>query len=283
MPIRLIAVDIDGTLLDSLGQIPVVNQDAIHEALDANIDIVLVTGRTFHHAQPVADALSGRLVLILNNGALVKRTTGETMDQRLLDCEIARKVITATRSVREGAALIFDRSDNRQYLFERIDWRHPNRCQYYERHRRFMTEVDALEDMLAEPPAQVAFNGSLADMRRLDAYLRALPIAPHVTITRTEYAARNFTLLDVTARGCSKGAALLAWTTTCGVDRSEIMAVGDNLNDREMLEFAAWPVVMGNAVPELKTRGWPITRGHDEGGLAEAIRSVALLSLDRHV
>ncbi len=55
------------------------------------------------------------------------------------------------------------------------------------------------------------------------------------------------------------------------------MAVGDNLNDREMLEFAGWPVVMGNAAPVLKTLGWRITGNHDEGGLTEAIRSIALI------
>ena len=240
---------------------------------------MLVTGRTFHHAQPITDALSEQLMLILNNGALVKRSSGETMDHRLLDSEVAREIVTATRSVRQGAALIFDRNDARQYLFERIDWRHPNRRDYYEHNRRFMTQIDPLEEALTEHPVQVAFNGSIADMRRLDEHVRDLPIAQHVAVTRTEYEARDFTLLDVTSRGCSKGAALSAWATRRGVDRTDVMAVGDNLNDREMLEFAAWPVVMGNAVPELRALGWPMTRNNDEGGLADAIRSLALTTL----
>ena len=281
MPIRLIAIDIDGTLLDSHGRLPAANRAAMCDALDAKIEIVLVTGRTFHHAQPIADALSEPLVLIVNNGALVKRPTGETLDRRLLDREVAHEIITITRPLRRGAALIFDRSDAGQHLFERIDWHDPNRRRYYERNRQYMTEVDALEDALTEHPAQLAFNGTVADMRRLDQQLRELPIAQQVTLTLTEYETRDFTLLDVTARGCSKGAALAAWAATQGVDRTDVMAVGDNLNDREMLEFAAWPVVMGNAVPALKTLGWPMTGSHDEDGLAEAIRSLALTTTNR--
>ena len=276
MPISLIAVDIDGTLLDSHGKIPTTNRDAIREALAANIEIVLVTGRTFHHAKPIAEAISERLVLILNNGALVKRLNGETLAQRPLNRKIAREIVTETRSMRQGAALIFDRNDSRQYLFERIDWSNPNRHHYYTKNKKFMTEIEPLEKALTEDPLQISFNGSVVDMRRLEKYLRSFLIAQHVTITRTEYEDKDFTLLDVTSKNCSKGTALSSWSSMLGVDRSEVMAVGDNLNDRDMLEFAAWPIVMANAVPELKARGWPMTRKHDEGGLADAIRSIAL-------
>jgi hydroxymethylpyrimidine pyrophosphatase-like HAD family hydrolase len=131
-----------------------------------------------------------------------------------------------------------------------------------------MTEIEPLEKALTEDPLQISFNGSVVDMRRLDKYLRSFSIAQHVTITRTEYEDKDFILLDVTSQNCSKGTALSSWSSMLGVDRSEVMAVGDNLNDRDMLD----------AVPELKALGWPMTRKHDEGGLADAIRSIALTS-----
>ena len=280
MGVRLIAIDIDGTLLDSRGEVPTANRQAVREALEAGIDVVLVTGRAFHHAKPVADTLSERIVLIVNNGALTKRPDGATLARRLLPRATAREIIVATRPVRQGAALIFDRADARQYVFEGIDWQHPNRRHYYERNRRFMLEVDPLERVLsddrAEDPAQVAFTGGIAQMRTLAGDVRKLRAAADVTITLTEYAARDFSLLDIIAGDWSKGAALAGWCNQLGLDRSEVMAVGDNLNDREMLEFAGRPVVMGNAVPALKAVGWPTTATHDEGGLADAIRAVAL-------
>ena len=65
------------------------------------------------------------------------------------------------------------------------------------------------------------------------------------------------------------------WARRRGIARDEVMAVGDNWNDHEMLEFAGLPVVMGNSVPELKSRGWPVTLTNDEAGLAAAIRTYA--------
>lgn len=276
MAIRLIAIDIDGTLLNSRGDIPDENRRAIEEAVHAGVEVLLVTGRAFHHAHPVAQALPDRIALIVSNGVLVKNSAGATLERRLLDRDAAREVISATRPVREGAAVIFDRTGDRQYLFENIDWRHPNRRRYYDCNHQFMTEVSPLEDGVTEDPAQVAFTGGVYDMRRLANYLRRQPIARALSITLTEYEARDFSLLDITTEGCSKGRTLSEWCTAQGIDAGEVMAVGDNLNDREMLEFAGVPVVMGNAVDELKLFGWHVTGGHDDAGLADAIRRLAL-------
>ncbi|MYK89882.1 MAG: HAD hydrolase family protein, partial [Acidobacteria bacterium] len=127
---------------------------------------------------------------------------------------------------------------------------------------------------LTEDPIQVAFTGGVEQMRALSAEVRALPQAPEVTVTLTEYAERDFSLLDLIAGGWSKGAALREHARRLELDRTAVMAVGDNLNDREMLEFAGRPVVMGNAVEPLKRLGWEITATHDECGLAAAIDAV---------
>ena len=272
MSIQLIAIDIDGTLLDSRGRIPNVNRDAVHEALDAGVAVALVTGRSFHHARPVGVALSDRVPLIVSNGALMKRPDGQTLHRRVLDQAITKEIIVKVREHRRGAALIFDRSGPDQYLYEDIDWQHPNRRRYYELNRQFMTERSPLEDGLTESPLQLAFTGGVEEMRHLAAFVRNLDVAKQITATLTEYEARNFSLLDITVIGCSKGAMLTTWLERRGIDAQEVMAVGDNLNDREMLALVGHPVVMGNAVAELRALGWPTTAGHDEGGLAQAIR-----------
>jgi hydroxymethylpyrimidine pyrophosphatase-like HAD family hydrolase len=82
--------------------------------------------------------------------------------------------------------------------------------------------------------------------------------------------------LDVLRGGVSKGSALRQWAGLRSIEREEVMAIGDNWNDREMLEFAGTSVVMGNSVAELKTLGWPVTGSNDEAGLADAIRTYAL-------
>ena len=278
-PIRLIAIDIDGTLLDGRGHLPPRNRRAVHRAIEQGIQVVLVTGRAFHHARPIAEALApdhapDALALIVSNGALTKRADGTTLDRRLVPRETARAIVAAMRTRQRGVAVIFDRPDARQYVFEGIDWSHPQRQWYYERNRAFITRVEPIEEALTEDPAQVAFTGGVERMRVLADEVRRLPQAPDVTITLTEYAERDFSLLDLIAGGWSKGAALEAWTQRLALDRSAVMAVGDNLNDREMLAFAGRPVVMGNAVEPLKRCGWRTTARHDECGLADAIDEV---------
>jgi len=92
-----------------------------------------------------------------------------------------------------------------------------------------------------------------------------------VTVLRTEYPERDLSMIDVLNAGCSKGHALERWAAYRGYQREEVMAIGDNHNDVAMLEFAGHPVIMGNACVELRTRGWRVTRGNHECGVAAAV------------
>lgn len=276
MPVKLIAIDIDGTLLDSSSRLPENNRSVLHEAAGHGIDIVLVTGRSFHHTRELALQMPARTILILNNGSIVKDLSGATLTSHSLPAETARYIVKETRSVREGAAAIFDRDDARQFLCERIDWTHPDRKPYFELHNAWITQVSSLATELTDDPLQLGFTGDVSSMRELAEVLSSLPRAAEYSHALTEYQLRNFSLLDVLSPGRSKGRTLAEWSTQRGLTPSEVMAVGDNLNDREMLEFAGIPVVMGNATPELKRPGWIQTDTNDEEGLAKAIIKYAL-------
>jgi hydroxymethylpyrimidine pyrophosphatase-like HAD family hydrolase len=191
--------------------------------------------------------------------------------------DAARRVLDETRPFEDSVAIVFDRPDERQIVFERMDWSHPNRRGYYEKNKAFIAEAPApLREMLTDDPIQVMFNGSVEPMRALVASLRALPIADQFSVAITEYVARDFSLVDVNGAGCSKGTTLAAWVARRGWTAADVAAVGDNLNDVEMLDFAGTAVVMGNATEALKARGYRLTGTNDEGGLAAAIRQYAL-------
>jgi Cof subfamily protein (haloacid dehalogenase superfamily) len=275
--IRLLAIDIDGTLLDSRGRVPDAHRDALVDASAHGIEIALVTGRSFHFTQPIAQLLPIPLTLIVNNGAVVKRKTGETELRQLLSRDAARRVLSGTLAYEDSVAIVFDRPDERQIVFERMDWAHPNRRGYYEKNKAFIAAAPSpLGEMLTEDPIQVMFNGSVEPMRALVAALRALPAANQFSVAITEYEARDFALVDVNAAGCSKGSTLARWVTSRGLTPDQVMAVGDNLNDVEMLDFAGIAVVMGNATDAIKSRGYLLTGTNDEAGLASAIRLHAL-------
>ena len=110
MPVRLIALDIDGTLLDERSRLPEINRDAVAEAASRGIEIALVTGRRYDFATPIARQFPCPLTMIVNNGALVKSSAGETYLVHLLDRGIAGRVLDAAAGFRDLASVCFNRA-----------------------------------------------------------------------------------------------------------------------------------------------------------------------------
>ena len=276
--IRVLAIDIDGTLLDSRGQLPDVHRDALVDAERRGVAIALVTGRSFHFARPVADLLPVPLTLIVNNGAVVKDKAGVTAMRHVLARDAARAILAATRDHEENVAIVFDREsidDPRHIVYERMDWAQPNRTGYYRKNRAFIAPSDGpLDEALDDDPIQVMFNGGVTAMRTLAERLRKLPVADQITVAITEYEPRDFSLVDVNGAGCSKGSTLARWVASCGWARDEVAAAGDNYNDLQMLDYAGAAFLMGNAADALKSRGYRVMASNDEGGLAQAIRQI---------
>jgi Cof subfamily protein (haloacid dehalogenase superfamily) len=276
MPVRLIALDIDGTLLDSRRQLPEDNREAIADAVRRGIEVVLVTGRRFPFAQPIAQQLDVPVTMISSNGALIRSSDGETHLRHLFSRDTARKILDAAREWREGTAVIFERARENQIILEVPEWTDPLRSGYFARYRESFGHAVPLESCLVEDPLQVMLTGPVEVMRRAEAHLRSVGFAADFALAATIYERRDFAMLDILNPACSKGAALSEWASVRSIARGEILAIGDNHNDLEMLQFAGIPVVMGNSVAELKEFGWHETLSNDEGGVAAAIARFAL-------
>ncbi len=276
MPVRLIALDIDGTLLDSKWRLPEANRLAIAEAARRGIEVALVTGRRYDFASPVARQIGCPLTMIVNNGALIRSQDGTTHLRHLLHKDTAREILQATQMWRGGAAVVFDRPRENQIFLESMNWDDPNRYGYYARNREFIAQAVPLESCLTEDPIQVMLTGTVSSMQEAATVIRQLPFIEDFALAVTTYENRNFSMIDILNPACSKGAALADWARRQGVSRDEVLAIGDNHNDLEMLRFAGVPVVMGNSVPELKEFGWHETLSNDESGVAAAIHTYAL-------
>lgn len=276
MSIRLIAIDIDGTLLDPAGGIPDENRRAIASALDRGIEVALVTGRGYSFALPVAERLGLPIVLVASNGAIVRRLDGTTLLRRLMPQDVARDLLAQTALYRHEAAVVFDRPAAGQLVSGGLDWTHPSRAGYYGKHAALIAETVPLEACLVEDPVEVMFTGGLTRMRELIATLAAAPAAHRYAVSFVEYAWRDFILVDVLGAGVTKGTTLAGWAQALGLRREAVMAVGDNHNDREMLDYAGTGVAMGNSVVELLDGSFHVTGSNAEAGLAQAIERFAL-------
>ncbi len=274
--IRLLAIDLDGTLLNSESQISEANRRAVVAAHEHGVEIVVVTGRRAAFAGPMAAQLGCPVTLLSSNGAVVKDADGATRHRQLLPATKAREVLRAVGEGRAHALLLFDREGKGQIAVENLDPAHEPVEGYFKRNEKYLEQVIPLEAALTEDPIQVLFAGGVEAIRTVHQNLRQARVAATVSIALAEYLQRDLSLLDVLERGCNKGTALARWAAERSIPTSEIMAIGDNWNDREMLDFAGLPVLMGNSSEELKRSGWAVTGGNNEDGVAVAIEKYLL-------
>jgi len=274
--VQLIALDIDGTLLSSRFTVSERNRAAIAKATLRGIEVALVTGRRYDFAMPVARQIDSPLTMIVNNGALVRSKEGETRMRHLLARDTAARVLKAMEPWRDAASVVFDRPLANQVMLEKIDLHDGIRGAYYQRNLQFLGEAKPLETCLTEDPIQIMFAGRLKPMRAAEQALRNVSFTEEFWMAVTTYEEKDFSMIDVINPRVSKGTTLAEWAALRGIAPQEILAIGDNHNDTEMLSFVGIPVVMENAVPELKTRGWHVTHTNDEDGVATAIERFAL-------
>lgn len=273
-PIRLLAIDIDGTLLNSQFQIPPANLKTLGRAHQAGVEIILVTGRRHTFALPIAEQLGIDLWLISSNGAVTRSLSGELFHRDLLPVATARELCAAMREYRGNMVLTFDTETKGALVLERMDELNGSIQRWLEKNMQFIDFVVPIEKALTADPVQAMFCGTIERMRGALQRLANCSLGERITVLRTEYPVRDLCIVDVLNQGCSKGHALERWATYRGIPREQVMAIGDNYNDIEMLVFAGIPVIMGNASPELRGRGWMVTGLHDEAGVATAVEQI---------
>jgi Cof subfamily protein (haloacid dehalogenase superfamily) len=272
--IRLLATDIDGTLLNPQFQISKGDLVALRQAHAAGVEIVLVTGRRHTFALPIAHQLGFDLWLISSNGAVTRSLAGETFHRDLMPAETCRRLCGAMQEFRGHTVLTFDKETKGAIVLERLDELGESIRRWLEKNMQYIELVVPIEDALVSDPVQAMFCGTMARMRQALRALDGAGMNGSVTVLRTEYPKQDLLMIDVLNAECSKGHALERWAKHRGYGREEVMAIGDNHNDVEMLEFAGHPVIMGNACEELRGRGWRVTRGNDDCGIAAAVESV---------
>src|SRR6266568_1955182 len=270
----MLAVDIDGTLLNSQSHISQVDLDALRRAHESGVEVLLVTGRRHTFALPMAEQLGFDLWLISSNGAVTRSIHGKSFHRDLLPVETCRQLCGAMRDFRGNPVITFDKESKGALVLERMDELTHSIQRWLEKNLQFIDFVVPIEDALVADPVQAMFCGPIVRMHEALRTLEASGLRDKLTIVRTEYPARDLSIVDVLNRDCSKGHALERWARYRGIAREQVMAIGDNHNDAEMLAFAGVAFIMENGCEELKSRGWQVTLSNDEGGVAAAIEQV---------
>jgi Cof subfamily protein (haloacid dehalogenase superfamily) len=279
--IKLLALDLDGTLLNSRGEIPDANRTAIRSAEERGVLVTIATGRRFRDGRPVGLELALNAPLVTHNGALLKYAdTLETVAASLIATETALEIVRVGKKFGGDALVSADPQGKGSLLYDRISDDNIALRKYIAWAKRLhgdeaedaVMHVEDLNDVLhVHEVIHISFSGSCGRMDEMAAVLLA-ELCDTVTILPTVYPRLDFTLIDILPPDASKGEGLEKLAILNQLAPGEVMAIGDNFNDLAMLEFAGTAVVMGNADPSLLERDeFYTTVSNDEGGVAAAI------------
>ena len=274
---KLIALDIDGTLTDSSGKITTRTKEVVHRVAQIGATIVVATGRRFITAKPrVLQLEFPEVLLAAHNGAILKRLNGELLHHQLLPCAIAKKVVQIAKELKLRP-VVFEGTQDSANLFvedygDRLDGWERGYLEENEVHLRWVDNLatdlpgDVIE-VISVVPAKKAHEIASIFQSRLNGQVK--PIL--VIINNGQHA-----FLGLSHAKVGKDLPLRYLAKQMGIQPSEILAIGDNYNDLDMLQFAGTAVVMENADEALKQQGFHVTASNDADGVAAALERFVL-------
>lgn len=265
--IRLIALDMDGTLLDAdHATIPARNLNALRSAAAKGVKIAIATGRSWSLVEETAAQLGCVSYALTANGALVLDTTDETPLVKFpMDSQRCVEIIHVLRKY----GLYYE-------LY--VDGKNYMQADELEGARDYCLS-DAFYDMfrrhVALRPDMAAFAAGVLpekfDIFYVDAEKRSEVVAQLLSGGPLEVTGALQTNLELTAQGVNKGRALAALAEKLGLNASQVMAFGDADNDLEMLAWAEWSFAMANGTDQAKAAAKFVTGPNHEGGVGMAV------------
>jgi len=271
MGYRLLALDIDGTLLRSDKEISPRTQEAVRAAQSQGVRVVLVTGRRYPSALRVARLLGDKIPLVLHNGALII-DEGEVVRCLPLSLMAACRAIDVGKEHGADAVVHAGHKGEGLLLVESGQTQNTLLAYYLDKSHPDVVSVPCLKSALSEDPLQVMFGGGMEAMAELREHLLGR-LSSSARVERTVYPSLGIALLDVVNPAVYKAQAVKFLEGRWGVAPAETLAIGDNWNDHEMLKGAGLGLVMGNAEPALRDLGLGVLPSNDEDGVAVAIET----------
>lgn len=263
-PIQLIALDLDGTLLDDRGEVTERNEQAVKTAVSQGILVILATGKTRGSAEKILAQLGLQTPGVFTQGMVIHNGDGSVRYETTLDQETAVKAITF--AVEQGlphhaycGARILTPVDN--------PYRHLLKEKYHE-------PLPEVVGPLLPQIATLRINKFLvSDEMHNDATRRRLSnlLGDRAAVTQ---AVPGY--IEVLPPGASKGLGVQRLLGDLGISPAAMLAIGDGENDLEMLQMAGVSVAMGNGKPEVKAVAHHVTADNNHSGVALAIEKFAL-------
>lgn len=262
--IKLIALDLDGTLLNKAGEISKVNIQAIEKAMSKGIQVVFSTGRMYQGTAQYFDILKERTPIITYNGGLIKESHyGKLIKHQGFEKD---RILDFYRDVKNDNIHLNIYANDK--LYGRED--HPFIEEYsqYTKVPYELLKMDSIEDFMANSPVtKLVAIGAENELDNFENF-KGKKWAEYFTFARS-----YFTFLEINNFGVNKGNSLVDLGNILGIETKNMLACGDSRNDSQMLDVVGYPVVMGNAPDYMKINNRFETKTNVEDGVAFAIES----------
>lgn len=264
LPIRILATDLDGTLLGPDRRVSSLNQDAVRRCVEAGIEVVIASGRNSTGVSEHAEQLGLVGPQVCCNGAHVLRRPGEELSHRSLPSTLCRALVQMASE--RGLHLHFY-SRARLVFLTKDSWGEL----YLGRLAGIRAEYLAAPEALSIEVTKAMFVGGAEEIASLhrEALETDWADPAELTLSEKEY-------LEFLPKGTNKGTGVQAIAQELGVSRHEVAAIGDYLNDLPMLEWAGVSGAVGNAAPAVKACADVVVGTNEAGGVAQFIDSYVL-------
>lgn len=277
-PFRLLAFDVDGTLLDPDGKLRPAVCDAVRVAAAAGAVIALITGRKIAGTRPVAEALGVPAYLVGANGGIAVDPQGRLLWRDGIDLATAAAVVRAARA-RDLAPFVYCCASRRGRLHERTAYEHPAGVDVLRWFRGDDPTLTPVTDPLAHGLRPVRIS-IFPPAGRAAEFVDRLPagVRRRVVTFAVDPAFEDRGVVEILPARVNKGRALARLARRLGVPRQHVLAFGDYLNDVEMLRWAGVGVAMGQAPAEVRAAADLVTASNAEDGIAVALAELGLLT-----
>jgi Cof subfamily protein (haloacid dehalogenase superfamily) len=257
MTIKLIATDVDGTLLDKNSKLPDSNKNAIMDCKKNGIGVILATGKSISAISGLVSTLALDLPQITLNGAVVVDKNSNIIRSVKLDAKYCFELLHIMKEKKykplvalENGKIYYDEYDP---LFE-----------YYDNINERLFKVESLENT-GYAEECVSVGAMIAENDPLEAFLRE-KYGDRLTIVRS-----GKFFFDILNKDTTKGRALSFICSKLDIRKSEVAAIGDSPNDISMFEFAGISIAMKNSFPEVLNKADYVTGENHQCGFAQAV------------
>jgi len=263
---RLIAIDIDGTLLNDQYEIPERTVEAINQAMD-HCHLVLCTGRALFSTKPLLEHFHRPLPLVTDNGGTIWFPDRGIVEQYTLSRSVAEELLLFSRRHR----LHIDFTTGDGIYVERLD------DALEAVYRKYFAVPKQLDDLLQleQLPVKVTISG------RPDQIDQAYPAVQEQFTGKVQFFRSGPHFIDFIAFGVNKGTALQKLASELGVAREQTMAIGNYYNDLEMIRMSGLGVAVANAPEEVKRQADLVTDSNNEEGVRKILETFVLASMKK--